>query len=94
MSHIIRFIADIYHLVPDKFLSSLSSQEIVKMTIQRLVCLLLVSDRIFIQMNADYGGKVSMHDHLMCAMNKLLPGVRQYSPTPFLDEFYQSENKE
>ena len=62
-----------------------------KMTNQRLPNLLLVIDRLFIQMNVDYGGGVSMHDQLARAMNKLLPGVRQYLLFCFLNKFYQSE---
>lgn len=38
--------------------------------------LLLVIDRLFIQMNADYRGGFSMLRQLAGAMNKLLPGAR------------------
>ena len=66
-----------------------------KMTNKRLPNLLLVIDRLFIQMNADYGGGVSMLGQLARAMNKLLPGVRQYLlflfSAPFLNEFDQSK---
>jgi len=45
-------------------------------TNQRLPNLLLVIDRLFIQMNADYRGGFSMLRQLAGAMNKLLPGAR------------------
>jgi len=45
-------------------------------TNQRSPNLLLVIDRLFIQMNADYRGGFSMLRQLTGAMNKLLPGAR------------------
>jgi len=45
-------------------------------TNRRLPNLLLVIDRLFIQMNADYRGGFSMLGRLAGAMNKLLPGAR------------------
>lgn len=59
--------------------------------------LLLVIDRLFIQMNADYRGGFSMLRQLAGAMNKLLPGARtpvlsvvllQGPPSRFLSLFF------
>lgn len=48
------------------------------MTNRQLPNLLLVIDRLFIQMNADYWRSFSMlASQLVTATNKLLPGVRQ-----------------
>lgn len=49
---------------------------IVRTTNQRLLNLLLVIDRLFIQMNADYRGRFSMLRQLTGAMNKLLLDAR------------------
>lgn len=66
--------------VPGQFISG---AELVKMTNHGLADLLLVIDRLFIQMNADYHGGFSMHGQLAGAMNKLLPGARRCYLTSF-----------